>query len=154
MHGFCSVAYRAHRRSGAYMRGCPAASPRSGTRTSAPEHAFLMLKLNFHPAVASLLLLGPAGCDHWATIPESAGFGPGPTLPLPHPTLIPTVQIAPAKGWPSGATPVATAGLAVHPYAAGLDHPRWLHVLPNGDVHHTRAEAGADTEQFDGKTSE
>ena len=93
-----------------------------------------MFKLNFHPVVASMLLLGLAGCDHWATLPESAGFGPAPTLPPPHPTLIPTVQIAPAKGWPSGATPVAAAGLVVNPYAAGLDHPRWLYVLPNGDV--------------------
>jgi glucose/arabinose dehydrogenase len=93
-----------------------------------------MFKLDFHPVVVSILLLGLAGCDHWATLPESAGFGPAPTLPPPHPTLIPTVQIAPAKGWPSGATPGAAAGLAVNSYAAGLDHPRWLYVLPNGDV--------------------
>lgn len=93
-----------------------------------------MLKLNIHPAVASVLLLGLAGCDHQATLPESAGFGPAPTLPPPNPTLIPTVQIAPAKGWPSGATPVAAPGLAVNSFAAGLDHPRWLYVLPNGDV--------------------
>jgi len=65
-----------------------------------------MFKLYFHPVVASILLLGLAGCDHWATVPESAGFGPAPTLPPPHPTLIPTVQIAPAKGWPPGATSV------------------------------------------------
>ena len=64
-----------------------------------------MFKPNFHPVVVSILLLGLAGCDHWATLPESAGFGPAPTLPPPHPTLIPTVQIAPAKGWPPGATP-------------------------------------------------
>ena len=44
------------------------------------------------------------------------------------------MQIAPAKGWPSGATPVAAAGLEVNAYATGLDHPRWLLVLPNGDV--------------------
>jgi len=93
-----------------------------------------MFKRHFRPLIASILLLGLAGCDHWATLPESAGFGPAPTLPPPHPTLIPTVQIAPAKGWPSGTMPVAAAGLAVNPYAAGLDHPRWLYVLPNGDV--------------------
>ena len=67
-------------------------------------------------------------------MPESAGFGPDPTLPPPDRTLIPTVQIAPATGWPPGATPVAAAGLRVTPYATGLDHPRWLYVLPNGDV--------------------
>jgi glucose/arabinose dehydrogenase len=44
------------------------------------------------------------------------------------------VNIAPAKGWPHGATPVAASGLTVHALAQGLDHPRWLYVLPNGDV--------------------
>ena len=42
--------------------------------------------------------------------------------------------IAPAKGWPAGATPVAAAGLVVNAYSTDLDHPRWLYVLPNGDV--------------------
>jgi glucose/arabinose dehydrogenase len=55
-------------------------------------------------------------------------------LAPPHPTLIPTVNIAPAKGWPAGATPVAADGLKVAAFASGLDHPRWLYVLPNGDV--------------------
>jgi glucose/arabinose dehydrogenase len=84
--------------------------------------------------VAGLALLGFGSCSDVATLPESAGFGPEPALPPPRPTLIPTVQIAPAKGWPSGVTPVAAAGLTVNAYATGLDHPRWLHVLPNGDV--------------------
>ncbi len=84
--------------------------------------------------LAGLLILHLAGCGEMATLPESAGIGPRPTLPPPNPTLIPSVHIAPAKGWPYGATPVAAAGLAVNAYAAGLDHPRWLHVLPNGDV--------------------
>ncbi len=86
------------------------------------------------PWVTGLLLLGLAGCGDLATLPASAGFGPEPALPPPHQTLIPTVHIAPAKGWPSETTPVAAAGLAVNAYAAGLDHPRWLYVLPNGDV--------------------
>jgi glucose/arabinose dehydrogenase len=93
-----------------------------------------MLKPIFGPWVAGFLLLGLAGCGDLATLPESAGFGPDPALPPPHPTLIPTVQIAPAKGWPLGTTPAAAAGLAVSAYASGLDHPRWLYVLPNGDV--------------------
>ena len=79
-------------------------------------------------------MLNLAACGEMATLPENAGVGPRPALPLPHPTLIPTVHIAPAKGWPAGVTPVAAAGLAVNAYAAGLDHPRWLCVLPNGDV--------------------
>lgn len=64
----------------------------------------------------------------------AVGFGPNPTLPAPEKTLIPTVNVAKAEGWPSGARPVAPAGLAVSAYASGLDHPRWLYVLPNGDV--------------------
>ena len=87
-----------------------------------------------HRLVAGLAMMGFGGCGGQATLPESAGFGPEPELPPPQSTLIPTVQIAPAKGWPSGATPVAAAGLEVNAYATGLDHPRWLLVLPNGDV--------------------
>jgi glucose/arabinose dehydrogenase len=83
---------------------------------------------------AGLLLLGLSGCGDLATLPEGAGFGPAPVLPPPNPTLIPTVRIAPAIGWPPGAKPIAAAGLEVNAYAAGLDHPRWLYVLPNGDV--------------------
>ncbi len=75
-----------------------------------------------------------AGCSEMATLPEKAGFGPSPTLPRPNPTLIPTVHIAPAKGWPAGVTPIAATGLSVNAFATGLDHPRWLYVLPNGDV--------------------
>ncbi len=84
--------------------------------------------------LAALCLAGTVGCGEVATLPETAGFGPQPILPAPHPTLIPTVNIAPAKGWPAGTIPAAAAGLAVRAYATGLDHPRWLHVLPNGDV--------------------
>ena len=84
--------------------------------------------------LAGFLMLSLFGCGDMATLPENAGTGPRPALPPPHPTLLPTVHIAPAKGWPAGATPVAAPGLAVNTYAAGLDHPRWLYVLPNGDV--------------------
>lgn len=85
-------------------------------------------------SLAGILMLHLAGCGDVAILPENAGVGPRPALPAPHPTLIPTVHIAPAKGWPAGATPQAAAGLAVGAYAMGLDHPRWLYVLPNGDV--------------------
>ena len=67
-------------------------------------------------------------------LPVSAGIGPHPTLPLPQKTLIPTVNIAPAKGWPPGARPQAAPGTRVAVFARDLDHPRWLYVLPNGDV--------------------
>jgi glucose/arabinose dehydrogenase len=69
-----------------------------------------------------------------ARLPISAGTGPQPQLPAPRETLLPTVQIAPAKGWPAGMHPTAAPGMKVQAFAEGLDHPRWLHVLPNGDV--------------------
>jgi glucose/arabinose dehydrogenase len=81
-----------------------------------------------------LLTLNLCACGEVAILPEQAGFGPHPKLPPPNPTLLPTVNIAPAKGWSAGETPMAADGLAVNAFATGLDHPRWLYVLPNGDV--------------------
>jgi glucose/arabinose dehydrogenase len=75
-----------------------------------------------------------AACGEMATLPFSAGVGPDPKLPAPNKTLIPTVDIAPAKGWPEGSTPKAAAGAAVSAFAKDLKHPRWVYVLPNGDV--------------------
>ena len=85
-------------------------------------------------ALLGVLVFALAACGEVAKLPVSAGIGPTPTLPPPNKTLIPTVNIAPAKGWPSGATPQAAAGLRVAAFASELDHPRWLYVLPNGDV--------------------
>ena len=82
--------------------------------------------------LASAVLL--AACGETATLDVRAGMGASPTLPAPNKTLIPTVDIAPAKGWAEGAMPTPAPGLAVNAFASGLDHPRWLHVLPNGDV--------------------
>lgn len=84
--------------------------------------------------LAGLLVLNMAACSNNATLPEGAGFGPQPTLPPPEHAVLPTINIAPAKPWPVGTTPLAAAGLAVKAYASNLDHPRWLYVLPNGDV--------------------
>ena len=75
-----------------------------------------------------------AACGDLSTVPISAGTGPAPTLPAPRQSLIPTVNVAPAKGWSVGAGPIPAPGLRVNAFANGLDHPRWLHVLPNGDV--------------------
>ncbi|MDO8449119.1 MAG: sorbosone dehydrogenase family protein [Rhodoferax sp.] len=75
-----------------------------------------------------------AACGEMATLPVADGMGPQPTLPPPQRTLIPTVNIAPAKGWAVGAMPQGAPGTRVNAFASGLDHPRWLHVLPNGDV--------------------
>jgi glucose/arabinose dehydrogenase len=73
-------------------------------------------------------------CADMAQQPLSAGTGPDPVLPPPDTSLIPTVHIAPAKGWPQGGKPTAAPGASVGAFASGLDHPRWLYVLPNGDV--------------------
>jgi glucose/arabinose dehydrogenase len=62
------------------------------------------------------------------------GMGANPELPAPDRRLIPVVKVAPAAGWAEGATPLGAPGTRVAAFAAGLDHPRWLHVLPNGDV--------------------
>ena len=81
---------------------------------------------------ATLLALG--GCGDSASLDVREGSGPHPTLPPPHATLLPTVKIARAVGWPAGATPTPAPGLAVRAFAKDLDHPRWLAVMPNGDV--------------------
>ena len=85
-------------------------------------------------AAATLAVLSLVGCGAPASLPVSAGTGPRPVLPPPAPSLIPTVDVATAVGWPAGMTPVAAAGTQVNAFANRLDHPRWLYVLPNGDV--------------------
>lgn len=77
---------------------------------------------------------GLAACGETSSLQVSDGTGPSPKLPEPNKTLIPTVNIAPAIGWPAGGKPTAAAGTQVAAFAEGLDHPRWLYVLPNGDV--------------------
>ena len=84
--------------------------------------------------LTAVLALALCACGEMARLPVSAGTGPQPTLPEPHKTLMPTVNIAPAIGWLPGATPLAAPGTRVGAFADGLDHPRWLYVLPNGDV--------------------
>ena len=85
-------------------------------------------------SVLTAVSVALAGCGDMAQLPDSAGTGPTPTLPAPNKTVIPTVNIAPAKGWPSGVAPQGAPGTRVAGFASGLDHPRWLYVLPNGDV--------------------
>ncbi len=105
-----------------------------------------MKSLHLFSLVAVVAL---AACGETATLPVSAGMGPTPQLPSPNKTLLPTVNIAPAEGWRDGATPLAMAGTSVSAYALGLDHPRWLYVLPNGDV--LVAETNAPAKPEDGK---
>ena len=81
---------------------------------------------------AALLALG--GCAEPARFTVAEGSGNNPALPSPSRALLPTVNIAPARGWPDGAMPTPAPGLQVQAFARDLDHPRWLLVLPNGDV--------------------
>ena len=83
-------------------------------------------------AAVHLGMLG--ACASPPALPDSAGEGATPTLPDPFHRVIPTVHIAPAVGWSGAGAPSPAAGLAVSAFASGLDHPRWLYALPNGDV--------------------
>lgn len=78
------------------------------------------------------------------------GVGARPQLPAPQRSLLPTVDIAPAQGWREGQTPAAAEGLEVVAFATGLDHPRWLLVLPNGDVLVAESNAPAGKSGFGG----
>ena len=78
--------------------------------------------------------VGLAGCNEQETAMAEQTYGAKPALPAPEKSLIPTVNVAKAVGWPAGGKPIAAAGMAVNAFATGLDHPRTLLVLPNGDV--------------------
>jgi glucose/arabinose dehydrogenase len=86
-------------------------------------------------AVGALsLALSLAACEEQETAAVGQTFGAKPTLVAPDKSLIPTVNVAKAIGWPTGGKPVATDGMTVNAFATGLDHPRTIYVLPNGDV--------------------
>lgn len=97
-------------------------------------------------ALASIAL---AGCGESSLLPPDADKGIQPTLPEPRKTLIPTVHIAPASGWTEGSLPQAAPGLVVTAFGTGLQHPRWVLGLPNGDV--LVAESNAPPKPEDGK---
>jgi glucose/arabinose dehydrogenase len=96
------------------------------------------------------LALPLAACDdpHDA-VPLEQTYGPAPILPPPEHSIIPTVNIATPDPWPNGSKPTAANGMAVNAFANGLDHPRTLYVLPNGDV--LVAETNAPPKPDDGK---
>ncbi len=86
--------------------------------------------------LSTILLAGLlSGCGASPSTTDINDYiGPSPKLVAPSKTLLPTVNVADAKGWPEGMMPTAAPGLTVNEFAGGLDHPRWLYVLPNGDV--------------------
>lgn len=85
-------------------------------------------------AAVSAVALTLAACGTESRLDPAAGYGPNPTLPAPSRSLFPTVNVADATGWPEGRTPVPARGFRVQAFASGLDHPRWLYRLPNGDI--------------------
>lgn len=80
------------------------------------------------------ILLALAACATAGSQDPFVGFGPDPKLPPPRTALLPTLAAVKAVGWPDGRKPKAPPGFVVTRYAGDLEHPRWLHVLPNGDV--------------------
>jgi glucose/arabinose dehydrogenase len=101
----------------------------------APSKRLRLTPISLLPLLLLILLaVVLAGCAEHSRLPDGAGMGPQPTLPAPTTSLLPTVNIAPAEGWPSGRQPDGAAGLRVTAFATGLVHPRWLLVLPGGDL--------------------
>jgi glucose/arabinose dehydrogenase len=70
----------------------------------------------------------------WGATPHQPAVGTAPTIPEGKPQSIPTLKMPTARGWAPGETPTAAPGLRANAFAAGLKHPRWLQVMPNGDV--------------------
>src|SRR4026209_164062 len=97
---------------------------------------------SLHPVSCAVL-----SCARPHDMPGDGAFGANPALPAPKTAVVPTVKIAPARGWAEGEGPRAAAGLAAERFAADLDQPRWLYVLPNGDVlvAETNAPGGRET---------
>lgn len=88
--------------------------------------------------VARIVALIGAAAVTWRRLQGTAhvpAWGSSPLVPVAKPQgAIPTLKMPTARGWTGGQTPVAASGLKVNAFATGLKHPRWIHVLPNGDV--------------------
>jgi glucose/arabinose dehydrogenase len=114
------------------------------------DHSMLeLIRPRLIATLVGVAVLALSACGEIATLPVIEGMGPAPTLPPPHQSMIPTLNIAPARGWSPGAMPQSAPGTRVTAFATGLDHPRWLYVLPNGDV--LVAETNAPPKPDDGK---
>ncbi len=82
-------------------------------------------------SICALVALAACGPEPQA---ETATYGPDPQLAAPHQGMLPDISIPEIVGWAAGAAPGAPDGFSVTRFAEGLDHPRWIYVLPNGDV--------------------
>ena len=106
-------------------------------------------KLFLATCVAALTLPLAACNDPNDTATVAQSYGPSPNLPPPEHSWLPTVDIASASHWPEGAKPIAANGMTVAAFATGLEHPRTVYTLPNGDV--LVAESNAPPKPDDGK---
>jgi glucose/arabinose dehydrogenase len=104
----------------------------------------------FFAALATAAAIFCSSCGDSAHLRVAAAEGSRPTIPPPRKSLLPTIHIAPAEGWQRGETPSTPAGLSVNALARGLSHPRWLYVLPNGDVLVAETDTPAKPEDFKG----
>src|SRR4029079_8565153 len=84
--------------------------------------------------LGAVAVLAQTACGSAAKLSVAQGMGPHPALPPPDHSLIPLVNVVTAKGWAPNQAPVAAEGTNVTRFASGLQHPRWVYVLPNGDV--------------------
>ncbi|QFU92407.1 sorbosone dehydrogenase family protein [Amycolatopsis sp. YIM 10] len=105
--------------------------------------------LGFVLVVALLVGVAAYALDPGGDPPDPAGLGANPQVAPADEQTIPTVNAANVIGWPDDKAPVAPPGFTVKRFAAGLDHPRWLYELPNGDVLAAEAATTPATSLFD-----
>jgi hypothetical protein len=84
--------------------------------------------------LASVATLALSACGPNANLPREASYGPNPQLPTPEQQIVPQNNTAGSATWKDGETPTPAPGLAVKAFAKNFQHPRWIYVLPNGDV--------------------
>src|SRR6202046_5124957 len=95
--------------------------------------------MNMSAIFARVVAFVGAGALQWRRLQDGAqpqvAWGQAPVIPTAKPQgALPTLKMPTARGWREGQKPDAAPGLKVNAFAAGLDHPRWINVLPNGDV--------------------
>jgi glucose/arabinose dehydrogenase len=103
-------------------------------------------------SVVAVIGAAAVAIRHRSDGPRSPVFGTAPVIPAAKAQgSIPTLKMPTAKGWEHGRKPTTAAGLKVNAFAAGLDHPRNMHVLPNGDVlvAESMGESGKPSSLFD-----
>jgi glucose/arabinose dehydrogenase len=101
-------------------------------------------------AVAAMLALSLAACASTTEDIGDTGLGPRPELPSPQTSLLPTINIAPVQTRPSQSIPTAPPGFTVTAFASGLEHPRWVYPLPDGDLLVAESNAPAQHDEHGG----